>query len=164
LVYMPATTWSSYIKGRLAVAQGNFDTAAFYLKKATYGLAHGKAVGNLVALSAGLLSSLDAESFNNGLPAYLQHVATLFDSAKAYDQVAHFARLALKHELGGSLLRKELLLRLFSAELEMAHFRRAFDTLVQLPDPTLQRSSVSAQGADVCSRGRPQRHLLGEML
>jgi nuclear pore complex protein Nup160 len=158
LVYMPATAWSSYVKGRLAVAQGDFDTAAFYLKKATYGLAHGKAVGNLVALSAGLLSSLDAESFNNGLPAYLHHVATLFDSAKAYDQVAHFARLALKHELGGNPLRKELLLRLFNAELEMARFRRALDTLVQLSDPALQRSSVSAQGADVCSRGR--RHAI----
>lgn len=147
LEFQPSTPWSSYIKGRLALAKGQNDMAAVYFKKASYGLACGKAVGNLVALSAGLLSMIEAEFFNNGMPAYLHHVATLFESAKAYNEAAQFAHLTLQALQAGQKdpvpnFRSEVLSRLFNAELRLSRFDRAYAALVELPDPALQRSSV----------------------
>lgn len=149
LKFQPSTPWSSYVKGRLAVAKVEYDMAALYFRKASYGLACGKAVGNLVALSAGLLSMIEAACFNNGLPVYLYHITTLFDSAKAYNEAAQFANLTLEALQTGEKeplpnFRSEVLSRLFNAELKLSRFDRAYNALVQLPDRALQRSSVTA--------------------
>ncbi len=149
LRYQPSTSWSSYVKGRLAVAKGEYVVSAYYFRKASYGLAHGKAVGNLVALSAGLLSMIEAEYFNNGLPLYLHHITTLFETAKAYTEAAHFTHLSLEALQAGvkepvQNFRAEVLSRQFNAELELSRFDRAYAALVQLPDPALQRPSVTA--------------------
>jgi nuclear pore complex protein Nup160 len=149
LRYQPSTSWSSYVKGRLMISKGEYDVAAYYFRKASYGLACGKAVGNLVALSAGLLSLIETECFNNGIPMYLVHVMTLFETAKAYNEAAQFAHLALEALPPGqkepvSNLRTEVLSRLLNAELRLSRYEKAYATLVQLSDPALQRSSVTA--------------------
>ncbi|OAP54504.1 hypothetical protein AYL99_10952 [Fonsecaea erecta] len=149
LQYQPSTSWSSYVKGRLANAKGEYDVAAHYFRKASYGLACGKAVGNLVALSAGLLSMIEAECFNNGLPVYLHHITSLFESAKAYNEAAQFAHLTLESLHAGQKepipnFRAEVLSRLVTAELKLSRFDRAYSALVQLPDQALQRSSVTS--------------------
>ncbi|OCT52313.1 hypothetical protein CLCR_07914 [Cladophialophora carrionii] len=148
LRYQPSTSWSSYVKGRLMVSKGEYDVAAYYFRKASYGLACGKAVGNLVALSAGLLSTIEAECFNNGIPMYLVHVMTLFETAKAYNEAAQFAHQALDALQHGqkepvSNFRAEVLSRLFNAELKLSRYEKAYTALVQLSDPALQRSSVT---------------------
>ncbi|KIW82701.1 hypothetical protein Z517_05728 [Fonsecaea pedrosoi CBS 271.37] len=148
LQYQPSTSWSSYVKGRLATANGEHDVAAHYFQKASYGLACGKAVGNLVALSAGLLSAIEAECFNNGLPVYLHHITTIFESAKAYNEAARFAHLTLESLHAGQEptpnFRTEVLSRLITAELKLSRFDRAYNAVVQLPDEALQRSSVTS--------------------
>ncbi|KAK7893722.1 hypothetical protein LTR67_006423 [Exophiala xenobiotica] len=149
LKFQPSTPWSSYVRGRLALVKGEHQMAAMYFKKASYGLACGKAVGNLVALSAGLLSMIEAEYFNSGLPLYLHHTSTLFESAHAYNESAKFAHLTLQALQSGQKeplpnFRTEVLSRLFNAELKLSRFDLAYNALVQLPDSALQRSSVTS--------------------
>ncbi|KIV78576.1 hypothetical protein PV11_06219 [Exophiala sideris] len=149
LKFQPSTPWSSYVKGRLALATGEHEMAAIYFKKASYGLACGKAVGNLVALSAGLLSMIEAESFNSGMPSYLYHVSTLFESANACNEAAQFAHLTLQalqpdQKAPVPNFESEVLSRLFHAEIKLARFDRAYGALVELPDLALQRSSVTS--------------------
>lgn len=149
LLFQPSTSWSSYIKGRLSVGVGQYDMAADYFRKASYGLSHGKAAGNLVELSAGLLSLIEAASFYNGLPIYLHHITTIFESAKAYNEASQFAHLTLEALQAGqkepsSNFRTEVLSRLFTSELKLSRYRNAYDALVQLSDLPLQRSSVTA--------------------
>lgn len=149
LRFQPSTSWSSYIKGRLAIAKGECDMAVYYFRKASYNLACGKAIGNLDEMSAGILSLIEAESFNNGLPVYLHHVTTLFESAKSYIEVAYFAHLTLEALPAGQKepvpnFRAEVLSRLFNAELKLSRFGKAYGTLVQLPDSALQYSCTTA--------------------
>lgn len=149
LMFQPSTSWSSYVKGRLGVGVGQYDMAANYFRKASYGLSHGKAVGDLVELSAGLLSVMEAGSFYNGLPLYLHHVTTLFESANAYNEASQFAHLTLEalqanQKEPGSNFRTEVLSRLFTSELKLSRYRNAYDALVQLSDLALQRSFVTA--------------------
>ena len=149
LRFQPSTPWSAYIKGRLYLFKNAFDLAAHYFRQSGYCLACGKAVGDLTAMSAGLLSPLDVESFNNGMPRYLQHVLSLFESSQAYTQMATFARLALQSLIPGqkessSSFRSEILSRLFTAELQVARFEAAFDALVQFSDHALQKSCATS--------------------
>jgi len=149
LLFQPSTSWSSYVKGRLGVGLGQYDMAANYFRKASYGLSNGKAVGNLVELSAGLLSMVEAGSFYNGLPLYLHHITTLFESVKAYNETSQFGHLTLEALQAGQKepipnFRTEVLSRLVNSELKLSRYREAYDALVQLSDPALQRSYVAA--------------------
>jgi len=149
LRFQPSTSWSMYVKARLFLAKEEYDIAVQYFRKAAYGLACGKAMGDLTELSAGLLSILDVECFNNGLPRYLQHISTLFEAHQAYAHAAHFARLILQALVPGHKdplpnFRTDVLSRLFTAELKQLRFDEAYDALVQLPDQALQRSLVVA--------------------
>ena len=148
LKYQPSTSWSSYVKGRLALFKHECDAAVYYFRKASYGLACGKAVGNLVSLSAGLLSVTEAESFHNGLHFYLHHITTLFEAAEAYNEAAKFAHLTLQalpagYKETGLKFRAEVLSQVFNAELNQSKFGNAYAALIQLPDPALQRSCVT---------------------
>jgi nuclear pore complex protein Nup160 len=148
LRFQPSTAWSSYIKGRLALAKGECEMAAYYFRKASYGLGCGKAVGNLFALSAGILSMIEAESFYNGLAVYLHHITTLFDAAKAYSEAATFAHLTLEALPAGQKepvpnFRTDVLSRLFNAQLRLTRLSNAFTVVTQLPDRALQYSSTT---------------------
>ena len=148
LRFQPSTPWSTYIKARLYLMTNEFDLAAQYFRQCSYGLACGKAVGDLVELSAGLLSAIDVESFNNGMPAYLQHLVSLFESSQAYTYSGMFARLALQalvpQQKEAPGFRTEMLSRLFTAELKVSRFEAAFDALVQFSDQALQKSCATS--------------------
>ena len=148
LQFQPSTPWSAYIKGRLYLLTNELDLATQYFRQCAYGLACGKAVGDLTTMSAGLLSPLEVESFNDGMLKYLQHVLSLFESSQAYTQAATFARLALQSSIPGQKesagFRSEILSRLFTAELKVSRFEAAFDALVQFPDHALQKSCATS--------------------
>jgi nuclear pore complex protein Nup160 len=145
LRFLIMNPWSTYIKARTYLSKQQYDLAAQYFQQCTYAMACGKAVGNLVDLSAKLLKPHEAESFNNGIPRYLQHVMSLFESAKAYSQTALSARLALQALPPGQKepangFRTEVLSRLFTAEVKVSRFPEAFDALLQFTDQALQKS------------------------
>ena len=147
LRFQPSSPWSTYIKGRLYLYKHEYDQAAQYFRQCAYGMACGKAVGDLSHLSAGLLSPYNTNSFYNGMPQYLQHVISLFESVHAYSQAIVFAKLALEALLPGqketSALRSEILSRLFTAHIKTTSFQPAFDTLIQFSDQALQKSCAT---------------------
>lgn len=147
LRFQPNTAWSTYVKGRLYVVRTEYDLAAKYFQKAAYALACGRAVGKLNDMSAGLLSLMDVEYFNNGMPLYYQHVLELFEAAGSCTQMAAFARLALQSMAPGQKepvpnFRSNILSRLFTAELKDSRFMAAFDALIQFSDTALQKKSL----------------------
>ena len=148
LQFQPSTSWSTYIKGRLYLLKNELDLATQYFRQCAYGLACGKAIGDLTTMSAGLLSSLEVESFNNGMPRYLQHVLSLFESSQAYTQAATFARLSLQSLIPGQKesagFESEILSRVFTAELKVSRFEAVFDALVQFSDHALQKSCATS--------------------
>ena len=98
-------------------------------------------------MSAGLLSSMDADSFYNGIPRYFQHVLALFESVRAFAHAADFAHLALQALQAGQkeptfAFRSEILSRLFTAELKCSSFLAAFTALAQFTDHALQKSAM----------------------
>ena len=146
LRFQPNTAWSTYVKGRLHLVRGEYDLAARHFQKAAYTLACGRAVGKLNDMSAGLLSLVDVEHFNNGMPLYYQHILELFEAAGSYAQMANFARLALQSLAPGQKepvpkFRLNILSRLFSAELKNSRYMAAFDALIQFSDIALQKKS-----------------------
>ncbi|ETN36603.1 uncharacterized protein HMPREF1541_08881 [Cyphellophora europaea CBS 101466] len=146
--FTPQTPWAIYIKGRLAIAKQQYDQAEQYFRQAAYGLACGRALGDLHQLSFGYITTLEIDSFNNGLPRYFQHVLNLFDTAKAHAHSVHFARLALKaltpdQKLPLATFRTELLSRLFTAEMKLSRYQAAFSTLAQFSDVALQKASTA---------------------
>ena len=147
LKFQPSTPWSTYIKGRLNLAQGNTKEASLYFRDASHGLASGKALGKLQELSAGLLTADDASHFNGGVPLYFQHITSLFQSAEAYTEAAeaaHSALDALSNKAEPIVnFKQSVLLRLFTSELKCSRFEQAFDALVAFTDPVLQRRSTT---------------------
>ena len=149
LAFQPSTAWSAYVKARLYLAKKQYGLAAQFFRQASYGLACGRAMGNLTHMSAGLVTPLDAECFYNGLPRYLQHILSLFDASKAYAEAAHFANLTLGSLTPGQKeptqgFRSETLSRLFIAELKVARYQEAFEALIRFTDRALQKSSATS--------------------
>jgi nuclear pore complex protein Nup160 len=164
--FQPTTPWSTYVKGRLCVALNEYEQAALYFQKAAYPLgklsslclccfhadwrrAHGKAIGMLGDMSAGLLTVEETDHFNRGMRRYLQHILALFESAEAYSFAADFARLALAapahdHAERAGNCQDEILCRLFAAELRCARYTQAYAALTQLNDEQLQKRSAIA--------------------
>ncbi|KAK5073862.1 hypothetical protein LTR64_006997 [Lithohypha guttulata] len=148
LKFQPPTAFSTYIKGRLSLALGNYKEASLYFQEAADSLARGKALGKLDEFSCGLLTAQEAACFYGGLPLYLQHIVTLFEEAKAFNEAADVARRtldALESEDGEPLpnFRQSVLLRLFNSELKCARFEQACDALVRFSDLVLQRTSAT---------------------
>lgn len=142
LPYIPNTPWATYLKGRLYLAQGDYDLAAVHLKKAAFGL--GLGYFNIEQNdSAGLLDNTEREFFSDGLARFYQHLVALFDQARAYSHEADFASLALqsfdttkgsvKHEAS----KADVLSRLFHALLHDARFEQAYSALVMQSNATL---------------------------
>jgi nuclear pore complex protein Nup160 len=112
-------------------------------------VAHGKAIGMLSDMSAGLLTVDDTEYFHSGLNAYLQHILGLFESVDAYSFAADFARLALaalanepSHEAEEQ--QDDILSSLFMAEVHCCHYNAAYIALTQLSNQMRQESSAIA--------------------
>jgi nuclear pore complex protein Nup160 len=147
LRFQPKTAWSTYVKGRLHLLRAEYELASRYFQKAAYSLACGRAVGKLSDMSAGLLSLMDVEGFNNGMPRYYQHIFELFEAADSYTEVAKFARLALQSLTPGQKepipnFKSHVLSRLFTAELKSSRYLAAFDALIQFSGQALQKKSL----------------------
>ncbi|EED24084.1 conserved hypothetical protein [Talaromyces stipitatus ATCC 10500] len=152
LRFQPSNAWSNYIKGRLFVAKGEFDTAAIHFQKAAYPLSSGRALGDLSEISSGLLDLLAADKFNNGLPKYFQHILSLFEKAGSFSHVADFASLSLQALESDPLktkdypeyqdLRTDVLSRLFHASLRTCQFDKAYSALSRYTNLALQKSAL----------------------
>lgn len=147
LRFQPKTAWSTYVKGRLHLARAEYELASKYFRKAAYSLACGRAFGKLSDMSAGLLSLMDVEHFNNGMPRYYQHILEIFEDEGSYTEVANFARLALQSLTPGQKepipnFKSHVLSRLFTAELKISRHMAAFDALIQFTDQALQKKSL----------------------
>ncbi|RMZ78933.1 hypothetical protein DV737_g3714, partial [Chaetothyriales sp. CBS 132003] len=148
LAFQPLTAWSSYVKGRLLVAKKMYGAAAQHFRQAAYSLGCGRAAGDVSLMSAGLITLVDAECFYSGLPRYLQHIVTLFDSAGAYGEAAQFSTLALQALRPGQKepvdgFRTEVLSRLFTAEVKLGRYHQAFEALIQLGEGALQTADTT---------------------
>lgn len=147
LKFQPSTPWSAYVKARLSLALSRFQEAASYFEQAAPKLSSKTALGQMTKLSSGLLSAQEASHFNNGLPSYYDHIASLFESQSAFSDATVFLQLALdslendKDEPAPNF-KQSILLRLFSSEVKCSRFERAYDALVQFTDPVLQRAST----------------------
>ncbi|KAH1499648.1 hypothetical protein LV164_001133 [Aspergillus fumigatus] len=153
LRFQAATSWSTYVKGRLYVAMSEFDTAALYFRKAAYLLSCGKPLGNLHEMSSTLLDIVSVDCFHNGLPKYFQHILSIFEQARSFSHVADFASLALQALASENRdekdperinMRTDLLSRLFYASLKTCQFDLAYSAMSRYEDHALQRSALSS--------------------
>ncbi|KAK4690198.1 hypothetical protein P7C71_g6529, partial [Lecanoromycetidae sp. Uapishka_2] len=140
LNYQPSTAWSTYIKGRLYLLEGETTGAAICFKKAAFRLYF-----DFCAASNGLLTPMDALSFGNGLSTYYTHVLNLFDASSHPAQMSHFAHLALQISPTPSDQTTTLLTSLFQASLQTTDFPAAYSALTRHPAPsTLLPSFIAA--------------------
>jgi len=112
-------------------------------------VAHGKAIGILSDMSAGLLTVDDTEHFHSGLSAYLQHILRLFESVDAYSFAADFARLALaalaiEPSREAEEQQDDILSTLFTAEVHCCRYNEAYIALTQFSNQTQQESCAIA--------------------
>lgn len=102
-------------------------------------------------MSSGLLDDRTAQSFNNGLPSYFQHILSLFEKASSFSHVADFAGLALQAfesqhgnecDPDRASMRADLLCQLFHASLKTCHFDQAYSALSRYDDLKLQKAAL----------------------
>lgn len=94
--FVPSSPWTTYLRARLSVAEGEYAYAAEYYTQAMEGLSEKSRTKVDAIDTAGLLDATERASFNNGAPKYLVHVAALFESAKLLSYAADFASTALR--------------------------------------------------------------------
>jgi nuclear pore complex protein Nup160 len=114
----------------------------------------------LSEMSAGLLTTEDAENFNSGVCRYFQHILSLFESAEAYSFAADFARLALAavpHDQSERAVENQdnISSRLFAAELRCSRYAQAYTVLTQFSDMQLQGSATTAWIDAILGRDSP---------
>lgn len=92
--YLTQTAWNAYLTARMYMARGQHAFAAELFEQGAEQLSLGSdTIGNLD--TAGLLSPLEHKSFGQGLPAYLLHIQSLFESGQLPSFAADFALLAM---------------------------------------------------------------------
>jgi hypothetical protein len=113
LPFTPVTGWSSYLRGRLYLATGEYAEAASWFKKAAFAMCEflSSLLNSDVLLivseatayfdintydTAELLRPDEQDSFAAGLTSYYSHVGELLGHVKAAAYVADFAKLALQ--------------------------------------------------------------------
>ncbi|KAJ5091866.1 Nucleoporin Nup120/160 [Penicillium alfredii] len=153
LRFQANTSWATYVKGRLHVAMSEFDTAAIYFRKAAYLLSCGKPLGNLHEMSSTLLDLVSVNCFHNGIPKYYQHILSIFEQVRSFSHVADFASLALQaldsetwaeQDPEYTVMRTDLLSRLFHASLKTCQFDQAYSALSRYQDFALQKSALGS--------------------
>lgn len=114
-------------------------------------------------MSSTLLDIVSVDCFHNGLPKYYQHVLSIFEQVRSFSHVADFASLALQtleSELSEqdpeySVLRTDLLSRLFHASLKTCRFDEAYSALTRYKDVALQRSALNSLITTVLAASGP---------
>ncbi|GAB7365531.1 hypothetical protein MBLNU230_g6604t1 [Neophaeotheca triangularis] len=93
--------WSSYLRGRLHTATGDYATASLHFKAAADGLAQASSISTYD--TAHLLHDHETQDFGRGPPKYYQHVSSIFEQLRIWSYTADFAAVAFHHlndELG----------------------------------------------------------------
>ncbi|KAK7969785.1 nucleoporin [Apiospora saccharicola] len=144
--------FSTYVQGRVHLAQRDFTTAATYFKKAAYGLSVTRKHAD--KQSSGLLDDTEWRLFYSGLPRYYCHIVALFERQKAHSYVVEFARLALEFVNAKTPdaveVRTEIQSRLFSGAIGVSQFDLAHSTLVAMSDHALQHSCLRTLIQKMC--------------
>ncbi|KAL6702375.1 hypothetical protein ACN47E_002491 [Coniothyrium glycines] len=142
--FLPESSWSTYLKGRLNLVTGDTAQASICFQKPAYNLALGSTFNVEDADTAGLVSEHERNFFSDGLARYYSHVIGLCEKARAFSYVADFARLGLRTLVGGEdeEVKTELLQRLFTASIHTSRFQDAYSAMTRLHDPALQRSNL----------------------
>ena len=95
--FLPDNPWTQYLKGRLYLAEGEYEYAAVLFKSASERLSQ-KTNLKIEALdSSHLLPSATRLYFADGVPRYYLHIVSLFEAVKLISYAADFAALALHH-------------------------------------------------------------------
>lgn len=98
LRFLTENDWTSYLKGRLHLALGEYAFAAEYFKQASRFLS-AKHFKTEAVDTAALLSLTERDKFASGASKYYLHVSRLFETAKLHSYAADFAALALQHHV-----------------------------------------------------------------
>ncbi|KAG8625967.1 hypothetical protein KVT40_006368 [Elsinoe batatas] len=101
--FLPRNSWTTYLRGRLHLGEGDYQYAAASFRQAAEDLSvpSSKKVLPIESIdTANLISATQRELFNAGLPRFLMHCCYLFETAKLPSFAADFAEAALA-ELGG---------------------------------------------------------------
>jgi len=96
--FLPHNSWTTYLRGRLYLAQGQYAYAASSFRQAAPELS--KSVNKKVRQidtfdTANLLQATERDLFNNETCKYFMHCASLFENDKLSSWSADFATLAL---------------------------------------------------------------------
>ncbi|KAL8717789.1 MAG: hypothetical protein Q9225_005004 [Loekoesia sp. 1 TL-2023] len=134
LAFQPSTSWSTYVKGRFYLADGEPTEAALCFQKAAYKMA-GKPSNDYHQASAGFLSPTEAAHFGQGLPFYYKHIHQLFHSNSCPSYASQFAQLALQLTPQSTSLEPptSLLTSLLNSSLQTSDIQTAFTALARLP-------------------------------
>ncbi|KAK0730642.1 nucleoporin Nup120/160-domain-containing protein [Lasiosphaeris hirsuta] len=149
--------FSTYIQGRVFLALKDYDTAAFYFKKASIGL--GISTSHAERHSVGLLDDTEWNLLNSGLHNYYAHIVNLYDRQRASSYVIEFARLALQFVHAGvpdaAVIKTEILSRLFTAATAISHFDVAHTALLSMgDDEALQKAYLRRLLERMCESGQ----------
>ncbi|KAK4235668.1 hypothetical protein C8A03DRAFT_36461 [Achaetomium macrosporum] len=148
--------FSTYVQGRVFLALRDYDTAAFYFRRAAIGLSI--PMKHPERHSAGLLDDTEWNLLNSGLSNYYAHIVSLYDRQKAYSYVMEFSRLALQFVQPGDKetagIKSEMLSRLFAASTAISHFEEAHSALLSMDDEALQKSCLRKLVEKMCETGQ----------
>ena len=100
-----------------------------------------------------MLDDTEWNLLNNGVAKYYSHVVALYEDQKAYAYVIDFARLAIAQfgdKRDASLLKIDMLSRLFNAAVETSKFELAHDSLQSFSNDALQQSSLQKLVKKMC--------------
>ncbi|KAF4549529.1 Nucleoporin Nup120/160-like protein [Elsinoe fawcettii] len=101
--FLPTNSWTTYLKARLYLGEGDYDYAAASFRRAAEDLSmtSSKKVTPVEAIdTANLISPTQRELFNAGLPRFFMHCCYLFEMVKLPSYAANFAELALAELYG----------------------------------------------------------------
>ncbi|KAF2428838.1 hypothetical protein EJ08DRAFT_313194 [Tothia fuscella] len=164
LPLVPVTGWSSYLRGRLYLATGEYAECSTWFKKASYPMSI--PYFDINTCDTGELVRLDEhDSFSTGLTSYYSHISELLSQAKATSYVADFAKLALQnHGLEASIdpetrdyrifdeaqiierekKQSDILSRLFTASLQTHRYDEAYSALTRMPPTGVRHFSLQS--------------------
>ncbi|KAF2471944.1 uncharacterized protein BDR25DRAFT_284258 [Lindgomyces ingoldianus] len=141
--FLQEGNWSTYLKGRMHVALGEYTLASICFQKAAYNLALGMfSIDDADTISFIPLEQRD--SFSEGLAKYYYHILGLFEKVKAFSHAADFARLGLRSLMGteDEDLKSDLLSRLFSSSIQTSRFDDAYSAMTRHKDLSLKHSAL----------------------
>ena len=95
--YLPHNAWTTYLRGRLQLADGEYTYAAQYFTQSSHDLSAKGKVSSKDFDTASLLLPQQRDSFANGLPRFFLHVSSLFEDVRLLSHAADFSALALHH-------------------------------------------------------------------